>query len=141
MAEAAGLPYRPGPVVSNSMLSLQLAEFARDAGDLERLHPLMFRAYWEHGRDIGNLEVLKEVAGEAGLDVDGATAALRERRYEARIRGSTEAAVNVGVDGVPAWLVEERLLIPGAQPHEVFDRLLAQIGFEPVEGGSSEQTG
>ena len=141
MAEAAGLPYRPGPVVSNSMLSLQLAEFARDTGDLERLHPLMFRAYWEHGRDIGNLEVLKEVAGEAGLDVDGATAALRERRYDARIRGSTEAAVNVGVDGVPAWLVEERLLIPGAQPHEVFDRLLARIGYEPVEGGSSEQTG
>jgi predicted DsbA family dithiol-disulfide isomerase len=135
MAEEAGLPYRPGPVVSNSSGSLQLAEFAREAGALERLHPLLFRAYWQDGRDIGDIGVLADVAEQSALDVEQAIAAVRDRAYASRVRGSTEVAISAGVDGVPAWLVDERLLVPGAQPHDVFDRVLARLGFEPAGDG------
>lgn len=140
MAEAAGLTYRPGPVVSNSMRSLQLAEFARDEGGFDRLHPELFRAYWEEGRDIGDEAVLADVADRVGLDADRALAAVRGGEYRARVRGSTDAAIGIGVDGVPAWLVDERMLIPGAQPHEVFERVLARLGIGPAgdEPGSAE---
>lgn len=134
MIEEAGLAYGPPPVVPNSMLSLQLGEFARDAGKLGRLHPLLFEAYWAEGRDIGRMDVLEDVAHRAGLDVEAALAVLRQRSYEARVRSLTDTALRVGVDGVPAWLIEERALVPGAQPYTIFDRILARLGFQPVEG-------
>ena len=132
MIVEAGLEYAPSRVVSNSMRALQLAEFAREAGGMEALHPLLFRSYWAEGRDIGDLDVLLDVAARAGIDVDGAARALGEDRYRDLVRGSTEVALRAGIDGVPAWVVEERYLIPGAQPPPVFGSALERLGFAPV---------
>jgi predicted DsbA family dithiol-disulfide isomerase len=39
--------------------------------------------------------------------------------------------MDVGVTGVPAWVIDERVLVPGAQPHDVFERVLAKLGYAP----------
>jgi predicted DsbA family dithiol-disulfide isomerase len=36
----------------------------------------------------------------------------------------------MGAGGVPAWVIDERVLIPGAQPHELFERVLVKLGYE-----------
>jgi predicted DsbA family dithiol-disulfide isomerase len=136
MIEEAGFTYGPPPVVPNSMASLQLGELARDAGRIEELHPRLFRAYWSEGRDIGESVVLADVAAAAGLDADEAATAIGEGRYVARIRASTDEALQVGVTGVPAWVVDRRFLIPGAQPHEIFARVLDRLGYAPVDGAA-----
>jgi predicted DsbA family dithiol-disulfide isomerase len=40
--------------------------------------------------------------------------------------------LELGAGGVPAWLVDDRLLVPGAQPHELFDQVLERLGHQPV---------
>jgi predicted DsbA family dithiol-disulfide isomerase len=47
--------------------------------------------------------------------------------------GQTQGAISLRVSGVPAWVIDERLLVPGAQPYEVFDRVMERLGHEPVE--------
>jgi predicted DsbA family dithiol-disulfide isomerase len=43
------------------------------------------------------------------------------------VRASTNEAVSVGVTGVPAWVIDGKLLIPGAQPREIFEQAFAQL--------------
>ena len=48
--------------------------------------------------------------------------------YGERIEASTRLAVELGPDGVPAWLIDGQTLMTGAQPVEVFERVLARLG-------------
>lgn len=132
MIEDAGLDYGPADVVPNSMRALMLGEFARMEGQHEQVHERLFRAYWAEGRNIGETEVLLEVAAGAGLDPEKAALACDDDGLKERIRGSTEAALDAGAGGVPAWVLDGRFLVPGAQPHEVFEGALGRLGHSPL---------
>jgi predicted DsbA family dithiol-disulfide isomerase len=119
--------------VPNSRRALMLAELARDRGAFGALHPRLFDAYWARGRDIGDDRVLVEEGIEAGLEEGEIIDALGDGRYLERIESETRAALELGAGGVPAWLIDQRLLVPGAQPHEVFDRVLARLGHAPIQ--------
>jgi predicted DsbA family dithiol-disulfide isomerase len=111
-----------------------LAELARDRGVFGALHPRLFEAYWAHGRDIGDERVLLEEGAMAGLDEGQILEALREQSYLERIEAYTRAAIELGAGGVPAWLIDERFLVPGAQPHDVFEHVLERLGHAPLDG-------
>jgi predicted DsbA family dithiol-disulfide isomerase len=131
--DAAGLPYA-GELekVPNSRRALMLAELARDRGVLDDLHPRLFDSYWAQGRDLGDERVLLEEGAAVGLQEVEIEAALGDPDYLRRVDEQTKAALELGAGGVPAWLVDERLLVPGAQPHELFERVLERLGHEPV---------
>jgi predicted DsbA family dithiol-disulfide isomerase len=126
--------YSPPEIVSNTLPALELTEQARAEGRLDGLHRRLYEAYWAEGRDIGDVEVLLGIAEETGIDGAVAAAALEDRRFTDVVEASTAAAIRLGVTGVPAWVVDGRLLVPGAQPHEVFERALARLGYEPLGG-------
>src|SRR5439155_16252081 len=122
----------------NSRGALQLSEFAREAGLHADAHRALFSAYWSEGRDIGSPDVLADVATAIGLDASEALAAVEENRFLDRILGSTGVAMQSGVDGVPAWVVDGKFLLPGAQPHEVFDRVMAKLGHQRSRPGRTK---
>jgi predicted DsbA family dithiol-disulfide isomerase len=134
MFEAAGLPHADRlEKVPSSRRALVLGEIARDQGHHEELHPRLFEAYWVKGLDIGSDDVLVDIAADVGMD--RAETAERLSSWSAALLGAieeeTRQAVEMGVTGVPGWLVDQRLLVPGAQPHEVFERVLIRLGHEP----------
>jgi predicted DsbA family dithiol-disulfide isomerase len=134
MFTEAGLPFkRDLEKVPNSRRALMLGELARDRGLHGVLHPRLFDAYWARGRDLGDEAVLLEEGTDVGLPEHEIRAALREPGYLQRIAQQTVAATELGVGGVPAWVIDQRMLVPGAQPHDVFDRALMQLGHEPTE--------
>lgn len=110
-----------------------MAELARAEGRYTEIHQALFAAYWSEGRDIGDLDVLVDIAAAAGLDADKAREVLECGAYADDVCESTITAHRLGVTGVPAWVVDDKLLIPGAQPHEVFDQVLAQMGHRPAD--------
>lgn len=134
MFDAAGLPYA-GTIekVPNSRRALLLAELARERGAFDALHPRLFDAYWARGRDIGDERVLLEEGTAVGLDEGEIAEALRDERHLTRIEAQTRAALELGAGGVPAWLIDHRLLVPGAQPHEVFARVLERLGYTALD--------
>lgn len=130
----AGLPYAAAlEKVPNSRAALMLGELARDRGVLDALHPRLFDAYWARGLDIGDERVLADEGIAVGLERDEIAESLREQRYLQRIAEQTEAALELGASGVPAWLIDGRALIPGAQPHETFARVLERLGHRPIQ--------
>ena len=135
MFDAVGLPFA-GTIdkVPNSHGALMLGELARDRGALATLHPRLFDAYWGQGRDIGDESVLIEEGMAVGLPEEEIRAVLQDQRYLPRIEGSTRNAIEIGAGGVPAWAIDQQVLVPGAQPHEVFEQVLGRLGHTALDG-------
>jgi predicted DsbA family dithiol-disulfide isomerase len=136
MFEEAGLPHAESlEKVPNSRRALMLAELARERGAFAPLHTRLFDAYWAGGRDIGDEQVLVEEGAAVGLEEGDVLDVLSNGRYLDRIEQYTQAALQLGAGGVPAWLIDERFLVPGAQPHDVFVRVLERLGHAPMDRG------
>ena len=123
--------------VPNSRRALILGELARERGVLDALHPRLFDAFWARGLDIGDERVLVGEGTAAGLEQDEILASLDSERYLEQIEAQTREALESGAGGVPAWLIDDRVLIPGAQPPELFERVLGRLGYAAREDGPS----
>jgi predicted DsbA family dithiol-disulfide isomerase len=136
MFESAGLAHAERlDRVPNSRRAQMLGELAREQGVLADLHPRLFDAYWARGLDIGSPEVLRAEGLAAGLSGQEIDRALEDDGYLREVLAQTERAVQLGAGGVPAWVINERVLVPGAQPHEVFEQVMTQLGHRPLNGG------
>jgi predicted DsbA family dithiol-disulfide isomerase len=126
---AGGLVYAPpAEVVPNSGKALRLTELARDRGLHAEVHDRLMDAYWTESEDVGNDDVLRRLTTEAGLDPGEVDRVFAGDEYAERVRASTAEAQTIGIHGIPAFLLGGRLLVLGAQPHEVFERALEQLG-------------
>ena len=84
-------------------------------------------AYWAEAKNIGDPDVLREEAAAVGLPVDEVEDVLAGNRYRDRVASSTREAYAMGANAVPAFVLDRRVLVLGAQPDEVFERAFAQL--------------
>lgn len=84
----------------------------------------LFRAYFEQGQDIGDEDVLIELADGAGMDPASARAALAGPEGDRAVHGDNALAHSMGIGGVPCFIVDGRYAIAGAQEPEVIRRLI-----------------
>ena len=125
---ARGLEYNPNPdVVPNSSRALQLTELARDHGRHEAAHDRLMDAYWGEAQDIGDPAVLQTLATELELPEADVERVLAEDLYADRIAVSTREAVSIGANAVPAFVLDRRLLVLGAQSEDVFEQAFARL--------------
>jgi predicted DsbA family dithiol-disulfide isomerase len=124
--EAQGLAYNPPPdVVPNTRNALRLTELARERGLGEAMHDRLMDAYWKEGRNIGDLDELRSLAAEVGID--DPEPAWEDDLYLQRVLGSSAQAQSIGVSGVPGFLLDRRLLVLGAQPRDVFEHAFERL--------------
>jgi predicted DsbA family dithiol-disulfide isomerase len=116
----------PAGVVSNTRLALELGEGAREEGLHRVYHDRVMDAYWAEGRDLSVRPVLEELAREAGMSDDVIARALDDRAWAPAVDRSTARAQSAGVTGVPAFVIDWRVLVVGAQPREVLAQAVAQ---------------
>ncbi len=129
LAAESRLVIRSPEVLANTHLALQAAEFARDAGCLEPFHRRLFAAYFQEGQNIGERDVLLKTARRAGLDVGQLGEALATGRYEERVAEAWREARELGIDGVPTFLMEGMRLV-GAQPYELLRQIAERAGAQ-----------
>ena len=129
--ERSGLVYNPNPdVVPNTMAALRLTEHARAQDLHEPFHNRLMDAYWAEAQNIGEPDVLRALAAEVG--VDGADDVLATDAYAGDVRQYTEEAHANGINGIPAFLLDRRLLVLGAHPKATFEQAFAQLaGTDP----------
>jgi predicted DsbA family dithiol-disulfide isomerase len=108
----------------NTVLAQRLIMFAEQQGRGEAMIRTLFRALFEEGRDIGDLETVLQLAGAAGLDRQDADTYLRSAQREKDVTLAHQRAERLGVRGVPVFVVAREHAIAGAQPPEVLAGLL-----------------
>lgn len=102
-------------------------------GSQRALKRALLEAYHGQDRNPGAQDVLLELAGRLGLDVDRAREVLRSGEFADEVRQAERFWQQLGIHAVPAVVVDRRHLISGGQPSEVFEQALRQIA---AEGGS-----
>jgi len=127
-----GLAYDPPTeIVPNTMRALRVTELARERGLHAAVHDRLMDAYWAEARNIGDPAELRTLAIEAGLDGAEVDEVLAGDAYRDRVLALTAQAVSIGITGVPGFLLEQRLLVLGAQPREVFEQAFEQLRAQP----------
>jgi predicted DsbA family dithiol-disulfide isomerase len=127
LAERLGVTMKLPPVQPRSRLAHEAAHWARRQGRFHDYHAAVFRAFFERGEDIGNLEVLTSLAAGLGLNHDSLRRALESREDERSVLDDEREAEALGVSGVPAFIANRRAALTGVQPLENLKRLVEHV--------------
>ncbi len=130
-AAELGLTLAEREWIPSSRRAHECTELARAERRLEPFHAAVLQAYWSEGKDIHDWAVLEAAATSAGLDAAAMRAAVEAGRFAAAVDERVGAAHERGIHAVPTFVVDDRLVIQGAQTLPVFQQALAQLGVAP----------
>lgn len=117
--------------IYNTFDAHRLLHWAELEGRQRELKHALLAAYFTKGEDPSSHDVLVRAAGEAGLDTGIAGTVLESGQYADEVREREQFFIRHGINSVPAVIINERHLISGGQPAEVFERALRQIMAAP----------
>jgi predicted DsbA family dithiol-disulfide isomerase len=110
--------------IPNTFDSHRLLEYAADQGVQHQTVELLMSAGFEQGRDIGDRDVLIEVATSAGLDAGDTADILSSPRYCDEVNASLQWCLQAGITGVPYFRLADGEVVQGAQPTAIFQMAL-----------------
>jgi predicted DsbA family dithiol-disulfide isomerase len=113
--------------IYNTFDAHRLLHWAEEQGRQRDLKMALFEAYFTRGEDPSSHEVLLGVVEQVGLDRDEAARILASDTYAGEVRAIEQHFQRAGVHSVPAIIINQRHLISGGQPPEVFEQALRQI--------------
>jgi predicted DsbA family dithiol-disulfide isomerase len=115
----------------NTLDSHRLIRWAASAGRQDDVVERLFRAYFLEGRDIGDSNVLVDVAAQTGMDSDLVGELLAKDADLDQVEREAGLANQMGISGVPTFIFDSRFMISGAREPEI----LAKIIDRAVEAG------
>lgn len=133
---AVGFRFGQRERIFNTFDAHRLLHWAGIEGRQHELKRALLAAYHSDGRDPGDREVLAACAAQAGLDVQRAREVLASGAYADLVHAAERHWLALGVNSVPAVIVNERHLISGGQPPEVFEQALRQIAAQEGEAAA-----
>ncbi|QDT91728.1 DsbA family oxidoreductase [Gimesia algae] len=111
----------------NTIDAHRLIWLADQSGCQDAVVEALFRAYFTEGQDIGNRQTLINVVAEVGLDRQAAEAMLDSDEGMDVIANATEMSKRYEVDGVPFFIIDQKLTLAGAQNSETFVDAFKQV--------------
>lgn len=114
----------------NAHRLLHWAHLEGPAGAQVALKKAFLKAYFTDGENPSDGAVLVRIAGEVGLDTARAQAILDTDEFATDVRNQAQFYVRSGINSVPAVIINDKHLISGGQPPEVFANALRQIAAE-----------
>lgn len=115
------------PRAPNTLDAHRLIRWAGAAGVQTPVKIELFRRYFEAGENISDPAVLRAVAEEAGMDGVAVARDLAAGKDRSETRAEADAAQEMGVSGVPAFILGGRYMLSGAQPPEVWRRVVGEL--------------
>lgn len=131
---ALGFKFGPRERIHNTFDAHRLLHWAGTIGTSQQLalkHALLV-AYHTHGEDVSSRAALLAAVAQSGLDGRRAAQVLDSDEYADAVREREKYYLARGIHGVPAIIFDERSLISGGQPVEVFEQALRQLAAMPV---------
>ncbi|MBY0161212.1 DsbA family oxidoreductase [Paenibacillus sp. BR1-192] len=120
-AASVGLTYHMDRVIpANSFDAHRLVHFAAQHGKMKDMTERLFRAYFTDAENLEDKNLLADLAAEVGLEREQAMAVLESDAFQSEVRADEAAATNLGIRGVPFFVLGGKYAVSGAQPLEVF---------------------
>lgn len=120
-------------LTANTFDGHRLVKWAAEQGQQTAMKLALFEAYFGKALDIADKHVLLDCVGGLGLDQTVAKKVLESDQYEAAVRQDEETYQNAGVSSVPAFIINRKYLISGAQDSDVLMKALRDISEEAAE--------
>ena len=112
--------------IPNSHMALEASEFAKEHGKFHEFHEALFYANFVELKDIGNIEVLLEIAQQCDLSPHHLKEVLDNGQYNSRLLEYSSHARKLRISATPTFIINDTEIISGAQPLEVFRRILSK---------------
>jgi predicted DsbA family dithiol-disulfide isomerase len=129
LAERLGVTMKLPPIQPRSRLAHEAAKWAATVNRFDAYNDAVFRAFFERGENIGDVEVLLKLAGDLQLEAEALRRVLVRHEFESRVLADEREAAALGVRGVPAFVANRRAAVSGVQSvaalQAVIDRVTA----------------
>lgn len=130
-AKSVGLDYNFDAMTpANTFNAHRLAKLAEQEGFDKIVSENLLKAHFIDGEKIGTEDVLLRIAEEAGISRGRAKAVLDSDEFADDVRSDIAEAQQIGVKGVPFFVINRKYAISGAQPAEAFANALRQAAEE-----------
>lgn len=116
--------------IYNTFDAHRLLHWAEEEGKQLALKQALFKAYFTDGEDPSDHAVLERLAVAVGLDGARARAILQGEDFADAVRAQEQFYLQQGIHSVPAVVINDRHLISGGQPPEVFEQALRQLAAQ-----------
>lgn len=114
----------------NTFDAHRLIHLAEKHGLQDAMKERLMKAYFSEGQHIGDRETLAKLASEVGLDLEETRGVLASEAYADEVTADEREARTLGITGVPFFVVNQKYGVSGAQPAEVFTKVLEQVWAE-----------
>ncbi|GGF38082.1 DSBA oxidoreductase [Microbacterium sorbitolivorans] len=115
-------------VPANTFTAHRLIQAAAAQGIQRQVVDALFLGYFQNGLNVGDHEALKKVVVDAGLSAEAADEVLADpAKHADDVKGDIAQAAQLGIRGVPFYVIDGRYGVSGAQPAEVFEQALTQV--------------
>lgn len=130
-AAELGLTYRFDSMKhTNTFDAHRLTKYAESQGKGKEMTERLLKAYFTDSLHIGDYQTLAKLAVEIGLDKDVTLDVLHSTDYVKAVRNDEQEAQQIGVQGVPFFVFNEKYAVSGAQPPEVFSEVIEKVWEE-----------
>jgi len=129
--EAEGLPYGKRTHTYNSRKAQELGKWVDTQDNGDALHDALYRAYFVDTKNIGDIDVLVEIADANGFDGAEVRQILEHGKFSAAVDEDWAKSRAYGVTGVPTY-VAGGFGVVGAQPYEALEQLMSEVGAVKV---------
>lgn len=131
MAKEVGLNYDfDKAIVANSLKAHCLIQLAKTKNKGNEIEEHLFKAYFTEGKNVDDEKTLVELGKEIGLEESEVRLALRDLNYLSEVDKDIREAQQIGVRGVPFFVIDRKYGISGAQPESVFTETLTKAWAE-----------
>lgn len=125
--KASGIDFRwDTSIPANTFRAHRLIHFAQQKGKGNDLEEALFQAHFTDGKNVGDIETLASLAAGIGLDKKEVTDFLHSDAESEAVKRDIQEAQELGVNGVPFFVLDRKYAVSGAQPIEAFVEALTQ---------------
>ncbi|RBP08054.1 DsbA family oxidoreductase [Rossellomorea aquimaris] len=141
-AATVGLDFRfDTSIPTNTFDAHRLTNYAKTKGKETELTEILLHAHFTLSKHIGDKETLVRLAEQAGLDAEESQAVLEGDEFTQDVRADEEEARQIGVQGVPFFVINRKYAISGAQPSDVFLSSIQKVWEEENQTDSLQPLG
>ncbi|MDZ7693945.1 MAG: DsbA family oxidoreductase [Balneolaceae bacterium] len=120
-AADVGIEFNPEKIIpTNSFDAHRLIKLADEYGLEDEAEEQLFNAYFTEGKNISNYDTLRQIGATLGLGKDDVETMLESEQYSDDVRRDEKEAQQIGVRGVPFFVLNRKYAISGAQPVHTF---------------------